>query len=126
MQFRHRVWRLCGLTKASLNGANSWALPRLTTSWQELASVPDVCSVSTFLRQSPLLQVWPLSEQDSPSVSYPMCKPLFRQNGPNKNRDGGGVFLFHWCEVLDLGSDETLEQGTQEALGKGAEAVSVL
>lgn len=38
----------------------------------------------------------------------------------------GGVFLFHWCEVLDLGSDETLKQGTQEALGKGAEAVSVL
>lgn len=60
IQFRHSTQRLRGLARAPLNGANSWALPRLTTLLQELASVQNVCSVSRFLSQDPLLRVWPL------------------------------------------------------------------
>ena len=60
IQFRHSSQKLCGLAKAPLNGANSWALPHLTTSLQELAFVWDICSVSTFLSQNPLLRVWSL------------------------------------------------------------------
>lgn len=105
-QFRHSTQRLCGRAEGPLNGANSWALPRLTTSWQELASLQDVCSVSTFFSQNPLLWVWPLLQPESLSASYPTCKLLFRQDRNSKNKSKG--LLFHVHEFLSLWSEKSL------------------
>lgn len=93
IQFRHSSQRLCGLAKGPLNGANSWALPRLTTSLPELASVWDVCSVSTFLSQSPLLWVWPLTARIAFLFPIPNAKSFSDKTGVIKTNSRDSYFI---------------------------------
>lgn len=77
IQFRHSSQRLCGLAKGPLNGANSWAL-RLTTSLPGLGLCVRCHSVSTFLSQSPLLWVWPLTARIAFLFPIPNAKSFSR------------------------------------------------
>lgn len=105
IQFRHSTQGLCGLAKAPLNRANSCALPGLTTSLQELASVQDVCSVSISLARTYFCESGLSYSKRASLIPIPNANSFFRQEHGNNKFKG---LLFHMHEALSLWSDKAL------------------